>query len=206
MSDVVPTLDLQKLLTDGEHFSEKRGKLIHIISSLTGQSVAIFPEATPTPQTLEPHTLENGTVVYTPMGAPLVSGGYREITHNPVIIDLICQRISEGESLTDICKDPSMPTYPTLMRWRRKHDYIEKALHEARIDRAEGLRDKALKEADKAESKDPIGAHALRVDTLKWAAGVDSPRFSPKAKVEATIQAPTVIQVVTGIDRGPKDV
>lgn len=199
--ELAETLDLNTLLNDGRHFSEKRGGLIHIIDSLTGNTVAAFPTGGNLPQVLKPSTLPNGTIVFTPLGANIVSGGVREITFNPVIIDLICQQIVEGRGLTEVCKQPDMPSYNVLMQWRRKHDWIDEHLNRARQDRAEQFRDKAIAEADSAESRDPGTAHALRVETYKWAAGVDSSRYSPKSKVEATVNMPMQIIVHTGIDR-----
>lgn len=195
-------LDLQDLLASG-HYSEVRGGLIYIVNATTGATKAIIPRSWDTATSLVPHILPTGVTVYSPEGVPPITPQVREVLHNPLVVDLICQRISEGASLTQVCKEPGMPTYNTLMKWRRHHDYIDKALHEARVDRAEGLRDKAVEEAEQAQSRDPVAASALRVDTYKWAAGVDNPRYSPKAKVEATITAPTQIVVNTGIDRSP---
>ena len=206
-SNLTAKLDLTSLLNDGRHFSERRGGLIHIVDSLSGKTVAAFPADGNLPAVLYPTNLDDGTIVYTPQGPPLVSGGYKEITHNPVIVDLICQKITEGASLTEICKNPDMPSYNVLCAWRRKHPYIDEALQRAREDRAEVHRDKALREAENAESRDPLGASALRVDTHKWAAGIDNSKYNPKSKIEATINNPTQIIISTGIDRTPiKDV
>lgn len=122
------------------------------------------------------------------------------------LVDIICTLVAEGGSLTEICTRQGMPKYTTVCRWRRQHPHIQEQLDQARRDRAEYLRDQALKEAEGSTSRDPIGAHALRVDTYLKAASFDDAKYSPKAKVEATITAPTQIIVSTGITREVKDV
>lgn len=99
-----------------------------------------------------------------------------------------------------------MPSYPTLRAWAKQHPWIDEHLNQARRDRAETLRDKAVFTAETSESKDPIDSAALKVDTYKWAAGVDNEKYNPKTKVEATISTPTQIVVYTGIDRSEREV
>lgn len=65
------------------------------------------------------------------------------------------------------------------------------------------MRDNALEEALKARDKNDAPAQALKTETYKWAAGTDHEKYNPKTKVEATLNTPTVIQVITGIDRTP---
>lgn len=123
------------------------------------------------------------------------------MAYNPAIIDMMCAKIAEGGSLSDLCETPGFPSYALLCRWRRAEPWINEALDMARKDRAEYMRDRALKEALAARDKNDAPAQALKTETYKWAAGVDDGKYSPKAKVEATVNQPTQIIVVTGIDR-----
>lgn len=132
-----------------------------------------------------------------------------DVPFNPVTVDLICQRIVEGEGLSDICNGlDGFPEYATWCRWRREHTWVDESVTRARTDRAEKHRDKVMKLADGAMStKDPINATNARIDAHKWAAAIDNPSiYSPRSKMEATINAPTQIIVQTGIDRTPVDV
>jgi hypothetical protein len=124
--------------------------------------------------------------------------------YNPAVVDLICQRIVDGMSLTDVCRLPNMPTYAVLCRWKRAQPWIEEALEAARRDRAESLRDQAVAEAMLAD-EDNASAQRLKSDMLKWAAGVDHEKYNPKSKVDMTVTAPTQIIVATGIDRTPAE-
>lgn len=196
-------IDILELLRDGRHFSEKRGDMIHIIDSLTGNTVVLYTDSRTAhvPTTFVEAGLPSGVTVWTQTGVNPIAAMRKEIVYNPVTIDLICQKIAEGGSLTRICQEDGMPSYNTLCRWRRMHPQIDEQLMLARRDRAEFLRDSAMLEAATAEGRDPISGAQLRVDTFKWAAGVDDGKYSPKAKVEATITTPTQIIVHTGIDR-----
>lgn len=201
-------VDILELLKDGRHFAEKRGDRVHIIDSLTGNSIVMYVDTRTggIPTQFVETGLPNGATAWIQEGINPLALGRREIVYSPVIIDLLCQRIAEGASLTAVCKEEGMPTYSVLCQWRRHHPEIDASLSHARRDRAEFLRDEALLEAKQAEGRDPISGAQLRVDTYKWAAGVDDGKYSPKAKVEATINNPTQIVVYTGIDRAVRDV
>lgn len=196
--------DILDLLRDGRHFANKVGFLTQIIDSLTGDIVVQYTEADKggLPVALERNVLPTGETVWTENGRTLDLVSPRTSVYTPVVLDILCQRVAEGGAITEICKQPDMPTYNVLCRWRREHPEINLALEMARKDRAESMRDKALKTAEGAEGKDPISGDQLRVDTYKWAASTDdAARYSPKAKVEATVSVPTIIQVNTGIER-----
>lgn len=193
------TLDLTELLRDGKHFAEKRAGVTHIIDSETGKTIMAFSGGTREPQLLVPAG-DGSDLLVTP-GLNVNALLEHMVPYSPLLLDLVCQKLAEGENLTQICKTPGFPTYRALCAWRRKYPEVSVALNEAKRDRAEALRDKALNEAEGAVSRDPVTASALRVDTYKWASGIDDPRYSPKAKVEATLNAPTQIVIHTGINR-----
>jgi transposase-like protein len=121
--------------------------------------------------------------------------------YSPMVIDQICDLLVNGGSLTKICQMPGMPSYTTLSKWRRQHPEVATALEEARRDRAEALRDKAVALVEGDLHKNDVPGVELQVETLWKAAGVDDVRYSPRAKVEATVTVPTQIIVETGIRR-----
>lgn len=196
--------DIKTLLSDGLHFAERKGDMIHIINALTAHTAIIFPAIpTPTPVTFVQQQQPSGEITWVPSDRQDVVTIDRLKVYNPAIIDIICSRIVEGASLSEICRQPDMPTYATLCRWRRREPWITEVLEQARRDRAEYLRDQALSEALAAD-EDNAAAKRLVVDTYKWAASTDDPaRYSPKTKVDATLAVATQILVDTGIDRAP---
>jgi hypothetical protein len=205
----VPQVDLLDLIRKGTHYAETRGEFIHILEMHSGRTIAVHNKNDPG-ATLVPRTLPDGTTIWSPQGHNLQYFQKPEIQYNPMIVDLICQKIVEGKGITEICGTsekqglPGFPTYSTYSRWRRTHPELMDAINQARLDRAEFLRDKALQEGELA-NEDDIEVRRLRSDLAKWAAGVDDGRFSPKAKVEATFNVPTQIIVHTGINKEPLD-
>lgn len=200
------SLNLTDLLKDGRHFAERHGDKVHIIDSLTGNRYVTYASSSGPiihGQMVET-VLPTGVKVWTEVGIEANTvGGRPTLAFSPVIISEICQKIAEGGALTKICKLSNMPTYAQLRLWARSHPWIDEALNQARRDRAETMRDLALEAALEATDKNNAPAQALKTETYKWSASVDHEKYNPKTKVEATINTPTVIQVITGIDRTP---
>lgn len=194
-------------------FAQRNPKtgLVEIIDVMTGAVVAVqrtpFPLLNGHQELMVEHTLPSGEKIRMQKGIdPGLLVHTQAEPFSQYLVDIICTLVAEGGSLTEICTRQGMPKYTTLCRWRRQHPHIQEQLDQARRDRAEYLRDQALKEAEGSTSRDPIGAHALRVDTYLKAASFDDAKYSPKAKIEANITAPTQIIVSTGITREVKEV
>lgn len=175
--------------------------------AVTGKIVAIHTRmnaAIPQEDT-EEIALPDGTLVVVEKGVDISSLNHiflEKKQYNPIFVDLIAQKIAEGGSLTKICKEPGMPSYATVCRWRRLHPEIEESFRKAREDRAEYLRDLVFDEAFAAD-EDNLGAQKLRVDALKWLAGKDDPnKYEAKPDKMQVNVTPSVIMVQTGISRG----
>lgn len=200
-----PNLNILELLRAGTHFAEKRGDRTHVIDCKTGETFILYSNnTTGMPTNLELVVLADGTKCW--IQGPLVESTKHvpaQVSFSPLVIDLMCQRITEGVGLTELCGTEGFPTYTTFCRWRREHTWIEEHLERARRDRAETYRDKIKATAEAAIStKDPINATNLKIDAYKWLASTDKPdTYSPRAKMEATINVPTQINIITGIDR-----
>jgi len=192
------------LLRSGTHYSEKKGQHVHIINTKTGVTELVVSADPSQMSELVQHTQASGQIIWLEAGITnMISTSNTQ--YNPMTVQILCQKIAEGGSITKICKQAGMPTYATLCKWRKDYPEIREMLEQAYVDRADTLRDEALGEALLAD-EDNVDSQKLKHDALKWAAGVDSPRYSPKAKIEATLNIPTQVIVHTGIDRTPKDV
>lgn len=105
------------------------------------------------------------------------------------IQDEICERISEGETLSEICRSEGMPKRRTVYDWLRQDDEFAKAMDIARDLGADAIADQALVIADTTEEGvqveigddggtkekrgDMLGHRKLRVETrlkllAKW--------------------------------------
>jgi hypothetical protein len=97
----------------------------------------------------------------------------RPTTYTPETVDVICERIIEGQSLVQICADDDMPGYSTIMQWLSRHaEFAEKYAH-AREAQADYLADDIIRIADEA---DDAQLARLQVDARKWKASKLAPK------------------------------
>lgn len=200
--------DILQLVRAGTHYTALREGVLHVVDASTGHSLAITKTNPGANSRYIRRTNPDGTYTWCLEELRDHESCLSYAQYSPLVVDEICRRIVEGEALTRICNGAEgMPTYNDFCRWRRAHPWIIEALDRAREDRAEKLRDEAIALADDAVSVKDAAAQALKVEVRKWAAAVDSARYNPKTKVEATLNVPTQIIVQTGIEREPiKDV
>ena len=126
--------------------------------------------------------------------------GVKSYPYSKVLADIICQKISEGKSLTKICGVGNIPPYDVVQRWLRKDKDFQAAFSAAKAARAEHFRDKALMVADQSE-KDNI-----RLEAYKWAASVDNPEvYGNKTKVSGDATAEVSFVIKTGVDKGNQE-
>ena len=80
----------------------------------------------------------------------------------------ICRRMAEGETLTDVCKDPAMPTRGCVWEWTERYPEFADAYAHARKMlahcAAEDAHDTAMTSADPQLGR-------LRFDAKRWLAG-----------------------------------
>lgn len=93
----------------------------------------------------------------------------RPTTFSQQLVDRICKRISEGESLRTICKDNGMPALSSVLLWvtQQEHKDFSEQYERACNARAEHIFDGLLEIADKKKGE-TVSRSRLRVDTRKW--------------------------------------
>lgn len=105
-------------------------------------------------------------------------------------VELICGRISRGESVRKIGGDAGWPSKPTIMAWLTRHEDFRTAYAIACELRAEHLAEEALEIADDASrdtkvvgdgdkavcDQEWVSRSRLRVDTRKWMAAKMAPK------------------------------
>lgn len=114
--------------------------------------------------------------------------------------DMICERLSDGESLRSICSDDGMPDRGTVFRWLATNETFRSQYARAREAQADALADDILSIADDGKSdsyiddkgqvrvdQDVIARSKLRVDARKWIASKLKPRVYGD-KVTAELQ------------------
>jgi hypothetical protein len=120
--------------------------------------------------------------------------------YSSYVVDLICEKIVEGESLKTICTLPGFPNYATLCRWKKQVEGIQEQLDQARRDRAEMMRDEAWQIAKDAKESN-VDSSKLKVQTAQWLASTDNKERFGNAKAQVELNQPLQIIVQTGIVR-----
>ena len=105
------------------------------------------------------------------------SKGGRPTIYSMAVANQICERIAEGEPLTKICRDKSMPSYRTVLNWRLKNDEFLRMYTRAREDAGDTRADEIRELAQKVErgKLDP-NAGRVAIDALKWIASKLKPK------------------------------
>ena len=132
----------------------------------------------------------------------MAHAGGRPTDYTLELSDLMCERLSCGESMRSISRDDSMPALATIFRWLREKPEFKEQYAIAKEASADALADDMLDIADNEagrQAKDEDGnaitiidsasvAHArLRVDTRKWAASKLKPKkYGDKVSQELT--------------------
>lgn len=126
--------------------------------------------------------------------------------YSPLLADRICEMVTEGKTITDICALDNYPNYSQLCKWRREFPEFAAGLKQARQDRAEIMFDKAIKTVEQAGTdRDEINLAKARADIYKQAAKVYNPKdFGDKQQIDAKIGI-SAVKIETGIRRPGDD-
>lgn len=195
-------------MSDTISFLNDKG-LIETVNIYTGETVAIQSTKDDIlkakQERMSQVQMPDGSLIWLENGVNIDNLAPRKRwTYSSIIIDLICTKLLEGKPLSQICKEPGMPPYYILSSWRRKYDEVDQRIKDARMDYAEILREQVLEEAMAAD-EDSVQTAKVRMDALKWAAGVDNPeRYGNKSKVAVEGSMAMQLLVDTGIRR-PED-
>lgn len=135
----------------------------------------------------------------------------RPSDYSAVVVDAICERLADGESLRAICLGDDMPDKATVFRWLAAHPEFRDQYASAREVQADSLFDEILDIADDGsndwmerqdgeggnlgwkENGEALRRSVLRVDARKWMAG----KLQPKKYGEK------VVSEITGKDGAP---
>jgi hypothetical protein len=114
----------------------------------------------------------------------------RPTTYTHEIAAEICHRISLGESLAAICRDPEMPCEKSIYNWLERHADFVQSYVRARELRAERYADEIVDIADSVKGeRESAVVHAarLQIDARKWVAAKLLPRqYGDRLDVEGT--------------------
>jgi hypothetical protein len=133
-------------------------------------------------------------------GASQASKGGRPTKFTEAILTEICDKLSEGTPLAQICRDPGMPAWRTVYDWMDKDENVSAAIararevgHDAIAEEAlqiadtpvEGIRTKVGKDGTEVTTEDMLGHRKLQIETrLKLLAKWNPKKYGDKLEVK----------------------
>jgi hypothetical protein len=129
---------------------------------------------------------------------------------DPLTADIIFNKLSEGQRLSDICGKDGIPSLAVVSLWKRNNKVFSESIKLALEIASEIYYGKIMGIAEEARSvhKDAVPGLRLSVDTYKWAAEKANPERFAKPKEESNNVGSITINLQTGVlDRAaPMDI
>lgn len=148
----------------------------------------------------------------------------RPSDYSAELAEIICIRLSEGESLRSVCRDEKLPDKATVLRWIARHDDFRDQYVRAKAQGAEAIAEEMFDIADDASNDwmekldaegqgigwqlngDHVRRSQLRIDTRKWYLSKIMPKkYGDKLEVNSTGMPMVVIRDFTGRKNEPAD-
>lgn len=114
--------------------------------------------------------------------APKPKKGGRPSTYRREIAETICQRLTDGETLTAIVRDPAMPCYGTVYKWLKHAPEFQDMYVQARQIMGDYLFDEA-RDVAKAATPEGVWVSRLQFDVIRW----QTARLAPRKYCEALV-------------------
>jgi hypothetical protein len=133
-------------------------------------------------------------------------GGRFVTVFDPGLGALMCERIAEGDTLSNMCKEETMPSRQTFHRWIVNQPELHKAYLAARELSAFSMEEEAIDMA-RAVRSDPqnavkVRAYEVALNQLRWSAARRNPRvYSERGQMVITVP----IQINTTLDMSEGD-
>lgn len=118
------------------------------------------------------------------------SNAGRPAIYSDVLAKELCLRISNGRSLSSVCRDKDMPSRSLVYDWladEDKQEFMDR-YREADLQRADFHADEMIEIADSVEAETAEVAKArLRIDTRKWqVARMNATKYGDKQQIDNT--------------------
>lgn len=121
---------------------------------------------------------------------------------DPLVGDLICHKIMEGKTLTEISRQEGMPSLTVIGLWRRNNSAFADAVKFAREMAAEIFHDRIHDIANEAAAgvhKDEVPSLKLATENYKWLAEKSNPERFAKKQEEGNTNTAITINLRTGV-------
>lgn len=109
------------------------------------------------------------------MSLPLHSEMGRPSSYSPEVAEQICDRLAEGDYLTEICDSEGFPSYKTVRRWIADNEDFAKSIARASEDQADYFRWRISKLND-GMNADNWQFRNAQIRNIQWMMGKIKPR------------------------------
>lgn len=137
--------------------------------------------------------------------------GGRPSIYSLEIVNELCARIVEGESLRSICRDDAMPGLSTIFKWLGEHPEFVDQYTRAKEEQAETMADEIVSIADEQDYEKievdgvalavkfdatAVARNRLRMDARKWVASKLKPKkYGDKLELAGDKDSPLTVVV-----------
>jgi hypothetical protein len=138
----------------------------------------------------------------------------RPSTYDPAVATKICEQLSEGISLREICRQEGMPPWQTVYSWMERDASLVEAIARAREIGYDALAEECLKIADDGTNdyvegergpqlnSEHIQRSKLRIETrLKLLAKWSPKRYGERVQVAGDADSPVKIEAEVQADK-----
>lgn len=126
----------------------------------------------------------------------------RATLKTPDVLDAICARIADGESLRTICESEGMPKRRTVLDWLESDEAFRAKYARAREAQADVMDEKILETAEAATPENAAAAR-VKIDAFKWRASKLKPKvYGDKVALTGDEENPIHTRNTQVIDTG----
>lgn len=124
----------------------------------------------------------------------------RQSLYSAEIAEIVCERLTLGESLRQICADESMPNRSTVIRWMGADPAFATKCARARAEQADLMDDLILEVAHKC-TPETAAADRVKISAYQWRASkLNAKKYGEK--LDVAHEGNVTINVVTGVPPG----
>jgi len=124
----------------------------------------------------------------------------RPSAYTPELADTVCNELTDGVPLAEICRREEMPSRQTIYNWMKADENLSLRIARAREDGEERIAVNLMKVAngDEGFSKQDVQRDKLIIDTsLKLLAKWNPKKYGDKTTIAGDPDAPLAIQHIT---------
>ena len=128
--------------------------------------------------------------------------GAKDANYDQALADVICERISTGDNLTNIVKTEGMPCKPDIYRWLARNEPFRKQYNEALVLRLETKQDEfAQRIADTPDDKDALKKLEIWIkNEVFWLAKINPQKYGDNLTIKGDADNPIQINLAAALD------